>query len=130
MGARAAELPTQLDAMTRRGDLSAAAGKLDDDAMKPRELPSGVRFLGVWTPQYEDMLEPLDEFAREAMLEEESENQEWTLAYTHAFPGGYLEDGVIYLSDDEGNSVISLTIEPLLGLSRHRLAVFGREESC
>ena len=91
------------------------SGKLDDDAMKPRELPNGVRFLGVWTPQYEDMLQPMDEFAREAMLEEEGEDQRWTIAYTHAFPAGYLEDGVVYLSDDDGNSIISLTIEPLLG---------------
>jgi hypothetical protein len=90
-------------------------GQLDDDVFKPRELPSGVRFLGVWTPQYEDILEPMDEFTREAMLEEDSEEQQWTIAYTHAFPGGYLEDSVVYLTDDDGNSVISLTVEPLLG---------------
>jgi len=90
-------------------------GQLDDDVFKPRELPNGVRFLGVWTPQYEDMLQPMDEFAREAMLEEDPENQTWTVGYTHAFPGGYLEDSVVYLSDEDGESIISLTVEPLLG---------------
>ena len=49
------------------------------------------------------------------MLEQDSEEQQWTIAYTHAFPGGYLEDSVVYLTDDDGNSVISLTVEPLLG---------------
>lgn len=90
-------------------------GRLDDDAFRPRELPSGVRFLGVWTPQYEEMVTPLDEFERDAMLEEEAEDQRWTVVYTHTFPGGYLEDGVVYLTDDDGSTVISLTVEPLLG---------------
>jgi Tfp pilus assembly protein FimT len=90
-------------------------GQLDDDAFKPRDLPRGIRFLGVWSPQYEDMVEPMDEFAREAMLSEAPEDQRWTVVYTHAFPGGYLEDSVVYLTDENGNSVISLTVEPLLG---------------
>lgn len=90
-------------------------GQLDDDAFKPRNLPSGTRFLGVWSPQYGDMVEPMDEFAREAMLAEAPEDQQWTVVYTHAFPGGYLEDTVVYLTDEDGASVISLTVEPLLG---------------
>jgi hypothetical protein len=90
-------------------------GQLDDDAFKPRNLPSGTRFLGVWSPQYGAMVEPMDEFAREAMLAEAPEDQLWTVVYTHAFPGGYLEDTVIYLTDEDGVSVISLTVEPLLG---------------
>jgi hypothetical protein len=90
-------------------------GQLDDDAFKPRNLPSGTRFLGVWSPQYGAMVEPMDEFAREAMLAEAPEDQLWTIVYTHAFPGGYLEDTVVYLTDEDGVAIISLTVEPLLG---------------
>jgi len=49
-------------------------GQLDDDAFKARNLPPGTRFLGVWSPQYGEMVEPMDEFAREAMLAEDPED--------------------------------------------------------
>ena len=90
-------------------------GQLDDDAFKPRDLPSGTRFLGVWSPQYGEIVEPMDEFAVEAMRAEDPELQQWTVVYTHAFPGGYLEDTVVYLADEDGDTVISLTVDPLLG---------------
>ncbi|MEE2829012.1 MAG: prepilin-type N-terminal cleavage/methylation domain-containing protein [Myxococcota bacterium] len=81
----------------------------------PRILGANVRFLGIWTPQYEETVRPMDEFEYEAMLQEPEEEQTWTVAYTHAFPGGYLEDSVIYLTDDDNSTVISLTVDPLLG---------------
>ena len=90
-------------------------GKLDDDAFQLRKLPSGVRFMGVWTPQYGETVKPMDEFDAASMAKEESEDQQWTIIYTHAFPGGYLEDTVIYLSDEDEDTVMSLIIEPLLG---------------
>ncbi len=87
----------------------------DEEAFEKRELPSGVRFAGVWTPQYEDVLEPLDEYELESMLAEPIEDQVWTTAYTHVFPGRYIEDTVVYLSDDSGEDVWSITVEPLTG---------------
>ncbi|HCP44782.1 MAG TPA: hypothetical protein DIU15_01950 [Deltaproteobacteria bacterium] len=85
---------------------------------RKRELPSGTRFFGVWTPEAEDVVRPMDEFEVEAMLREEPEDQKWRMAYTHIFPGGYMEDTVVYLSDDEGQSITSLVVDPLIGRVR------------
>lgn len=88
-------------------------GEVSDDVFSLRTLPEGLRFVGAWTPQYEEVVEPLDEYELEAMLREEPEDQKWTLVYTHVFPGGYVEDTVVYLGDADGTSVVSITIEPL-----------------
>lgn len=89
---------------------------LEEHAFELRELPDGVRFAGVWTPQGGDeAVKPLDEYEIEAMLREAPEDQQWTTMYTHVFPGRYIEDTVIYLSDDSGESVWSITVEPLTG---------------
>ncbi len=88
---------------------------VEDGIFRKRELPRGVHFWGVWTPQYEDPLKPLSSIERDAMLEEPDDEQKWTVAHTHVFPGGYMEDTVVYLTDDEGEDVISLVVEPLMG---------------
>ncbi|MCP4871011.1 MAG: prepilin-type N-terminal cleavage/methylation domain-containing protein [Proteobacteria bacterium] len=89
---------------------------IEEHAFAPRELPQGVRFAGVWTPQGgEDEVKPLDEYEVEAMLREAPEDQQWTTMYTHVFPGRYIEDTVVYLSDDSGESIWSITVEPLTG---------------
>jgi len=89
---------------------------LEEHAFEPRTLPDGVRFAGVWTPQGGDeATAPLDEYEVEAMLREAPEDQQWTTMYTHVFPGRYIEDTVVYLSDDSGESVWSITVEPLTG---------------
>jgi len=85
----------------------------EDDQFIQRELPRDVRFVGAWTPQYEDVVEPLDEYELEAMLREEPEDQKWTVVYTHIFPGGYIEDTVVYLGDQSGEDLMSIAIEPL-----------------
>jgi type II secretory pathway pseudopilin PulG len=85
----------------------------EDDKFVQRELPHGVRFIGAWTPQYDEVVDPLDEYELEAMLREEPEDQVWTIVYTHIFPGGYIEDTVVYLGDEAGTDLMSITIEPL-----------------
>jgi len=85
----------------------------EDKIFEPRKLPGGVFFLGAWTPQHEEIVEPLDEYELEAMLREEPEDQQWTIVYTHMFAGGYSEDTVLYIGNEEGDYVRSITVEPL-----------------
>jgi prepilin-type N-terminal cleavage/methylation domain-containing protein len=89
-----------------------------DEAFERRKLPGSTRFWGVWTPQYDEVLKPMDEFEAEAMLREEEADQEWRVVYTHIFPGGYMEDTVVYLSDESGESITSLVVDPLIGRVR------------
>ncbi len=91
-----------------------AMGQEDDDFGR-RQLPTDVRFWGVWTPAVNEVVKPLDEYEREAMEEEDPEDQQWTVVYTHIFPAGYMEDTVIYLSNEEGDSMTTITVEPLTG---------------
>ncbi len=86
-----------------------------DEHLVRREL-GAVRFAGVWTPQYDQPVEPLDEYELEAMMRELPEDQKWTVVYTHVFPGAYTEDSVIYLSDETGDDIYSIRVEPLTGL--------------
>ncbi len=88
---------------------------VEDGIFRKRELPRGVHFWGVWTPQYEDPVQPLGQMELEAMLEEDPEEQKWTTAHTHVFPGGYMEDTVVYLTDEDGEDITSLVVEPLMG---------------
>jgi prepilin-type N-terminal cleavage/methylation domain-containing protein len=87
----------------------------EEDDFARRQLPSDVRFWGVWTPATDEVIKPLDEYEREAMEQEDPANQEWTVAYTHIFPAGYMEDTVIYMSNPEGDSMTTITVEPLTG---------------
>ena len=90
----------------------------EDEAFAKRKLPGSTRFWGVWTPQHDEVVRPMDEFEVEAMLREDPEAQEWRVVYTHIFPGGYMEDTVVYLSDAEGETITSLTVDPLIGRVR------------
>lgn len=89
-------------------------GDEEDDFVR-RQLPSDVRFWGVWTPATDEVVRPLDQFEREAMEQQDPENQKWTVVYTHIFPAGYMEDTVIYLSDDDGDDITTILVEPLTG---------------
>ncbi len=90
----------------------------EDEAFAKRELPGSTRFWGAWTPQHDEVVRPMDEFEVEAMLREDPEAQEWRVVYTHIFPGGYMEDTVVYLSDESGETITSLTVDPLIGRVR------------
>lgn len=82
---------------------------LEDEVFKTRQLPPNVVFKGIWTPQWDDVVEPHDE------LPEEEEEE--LIVYTHIFPEGYMEDSVIYLMDNS-ESILSLVVEPLTGRVR------------
>lgn len=80
-----------------------------------RTLPDDVRFWGVFTPQYDEIVKPMDEYELEAQRGVPPDEQEVRIVYTHVFPGGYMEDTVVYLSDASGEDITSLTVEPLIG---------------
>ena len=91
----------------------------EDDDFGARELPGDVRFWGVWTPQSGDeIVKPMDEYELAAMADTPAEEQKWTIVYTHVFPGGYMEDTVVYLSNPEGDDITSIVVEPLTGRVR------------
>lgn len=77
------------------------------------EFPKSVRFWGVWTPMFDEVQKPHDEFELEQVQQEEQ--PEFRVVYTHVFPGGYMEDSVVYVSDESGEDITSLVVEPLIG---------------
>jgi len=82
---------------------------LEDKVFAIRRLPQNVVFKGIWTPQWDDVVEPQDPTPEE--------EEEELIVYTHIFPEGYMEDSVIYLMDDS-ESILSLVVEPLTGRVR------------
>jgi len=82
---------------------------IEDDVFDLVELPGSIRFMGVWSPQWDDVVEPQD--PPPDPDDEEAENR---IVYTHIFPEGYMEDTVIYLMDRR-EMVMSLVVEPLTG---------------
>ena len=85
---------------------------VENEVIRPRELPNSVVFKGIWSPQWDDVVEPQD-----PPPEEEDEE---IIVYTHIFPEGYMEDTVVYLVD-RSESEISLIVEPLTGRIRVEL---------
>jgi len=85
---------------------------LEDEVFKIRQLPQNVVFMGIWTPQWDDVVEPQDPTPEE--------EEEELIVYTHIFPEGYMEDSVIYLVDRD-ESILSLVVEPLTGRVRAEL---------
>ncbi len=83
---------------------------VEDEVFELVELPKQVRFLGVWSPQWADVVEPQDP-------PPEEEDEERLIVYTHIFPEGYMEDTVVYLVDRQ-ELVMSLVVEPLTGRVR------------
>jgi type II secretory pathway pseudopilin PulG len=77
------------------------------------ELPDSVRFYGVWTPMFDEVQRPHDEYELEQVQQEAQ--PKYRVVYTHVFPGGYMEDSVVYVSDKTGEDITSLVVEPLIG---------------
>jgi prepilin-type N-terminal cleavage/methylation domain-containing protein len=69
------------------------------------ELPDNVRMVGVLTYAFDDVVEP----SEEAPASPEDEVR----VSTTFFPSGYVEDTVVYLSDDR--QIWSLILDPLTG---------------
>ncbi len=85
---------------------------VEDEVFKIRQLPHSVDFIGVWSPQFDDVVTRQDP--------PPEEDDEHVIVYTHIFPEGYMEDTVIYLDDKHG-TVMSLIVEPLTGRVRAEL---------
>jgi hypothetical protein len=62
---------------------------------------------------FDEVQKPHDEFEIEQVQQEEQ--PEFRIIYTHVFPGGYMEDSVVYVSDESGQDITSLVVEPLIG---------------
>ena len=63
--------------------------------VEPQQLPRSVRFLGVRTPQFRQIVKS-------------------GMAYTHFFPNGWAERTLVYLEDSSG-AKMTLEVEPLTG---------------
>jgi prepilin-type N-terminal cleavage/methylation domain-containing protein len=90
----------------------------DEEEFAKRSLPPDVQFYAVWTPQYDEPVKPMDEYERAAADSGFGDKPKSRVVYTHIFPGGYMEDTVVYLSDLEGKTVTSIVVEPLTGRVR------------
>ena len=77
------------------------------------EFPNTVRFWGAWTPMFDEIQKPHDEFELEQI--QQDSDPKYRVVYTHVFPGGYMEDTVVYVSDQTGEDITSLLVEPLIG---------------
>lgn len=93
-------------------DLEATAGRfegLSDPALESEvELPNGSFFAWVYTPQYEDPVEPNDPPAEDP--------EEQAIAYSYIFPNGFIEHTVVRIADiDEPEQGFTLEIEPVSG---------------
>lgn len=71
------------------------------------ELPRGTRFGGVYTPQYEELVEPSGE---------EEDPEDPLIAYSYIFANGYAEQAIIQIvSEREPDEGYTVEIEPLSG---------------
>jgi prepilin-type N-terminal cleavage/methylation domain-containing protein len=94
------------------------------DGFGKRELPSSVRFCGVWTPAHDEPVRPLSPGELAAEQGKPPEERTPRTVYTHVFPGGWMEDTLVFLCDESGGDVTTLAVEPLLG----RVKVIEGEE--
>jgi len=76
------------------------------------QLPSGTRFGWVYTPQYEEPVEPRDEEIDSDFDDEEDHR----VVYSFIFPDGYMEQTLIRLVDeDDEEDGLTIEVEPLSG---------------
>lgn len=72
------------------------------------ELPHGTRFGSVWTPQYEEPVQPSGEG--------EEDPEEPLVAYSYLFPNGYAEPTLVQLVEvDDPEEGYTIVVEPMSG---------------
>ncbi len=83
---------------------------LSDPALESQvQLPTGSRIAWVWTPQYDEPVEPSDD-------PPEDEDDLGVVAYSHIFNNGYVEHTLIRIEDvDDPEDGFTIEIEPLSG---------------
>ena len=83
--------------------------QLQDSFATKKELPRGTRFGGVYTPQYDEMMEP-------SGVDITEDPDEAVVVYSYIFPNGFTEHTVVQLVDvDDPDSGYTVEIEPLSG---------------
>jgi len=82
--------------------------KLTDKFHKRMDLPSGLRFGGVYTPQYGEFVQPSGD--------DEVDSEDAKIVYSYVFANGFSEHTVIHLVDEnDPESGFTIEIEPLSG---------------
>jgi hypothetical protein len=80
------------------------------------QLPEGLRFVSVYTPQYEEPLRPHTPEERARLKERPDEDDPPRVAYSHVFASGFAEYTLVQVVNDEderdGYTVI---VDPLSG---------------
>ncbi|MCP4809468.1 MAG: hypothetical protein GY884_29380 [Proteobacteria bacterium] len=86
---------------------------LSDPALEGMvELPTGVRFAWVWTPQYGEPVEPSDE----PPDPEDFEEDPGEVVYSYIFADGTAEQTLVRIADvDDDDDGYTLEVEPLSG---------------
>ncbi len=79
------------------------------------ELPESVHFCGIWTPAHEEPVRPLTPEELESEQGKPDDERQPRILYTHVFPGGWMEDTLVFLCDEDGTDITSLVVEPLMG---------------
>jgi type II secretory pathway pseudopilin PulG len=87
--------------------------KLSDRFGKKFELPTGVAFGGVYTPQYEEMVVPTFE---DELVDEEAGEDHRLRVHSYIFASGFTEHTVVWLVDvDNPEDGYTIEVEPLSG---------------
>ncbi len=83
---------------------------LSDQALDTQvQMPTGTRIAWVWTPQYDDPVEPSED-------PPEDEDDPGVIAYSHIFNNGFVEHTLIRIEDeDDPEEGFTIEIEPLSG---------------
>lgn len=83
---------------------------LSDPALDAQvQMPAGTRIAWVWTPQYDEPVEPSDD-------PPEDEDDMGVVAYSHIFNNGYVEHTLIRIEDiEDPDDGFTIEIEPLSG---------------
>ena len=106
---------------------------LDNEAFRSEvELPGNSYFAWVWTPQYDEPIEPQvdwvggDEFDPEEVDPDEGP----TIVYTYIFPNGHTEHTVLRIATiDDPADGFTLEVEPLSGKVHMHDEPFDIEDS-
>ena len=94
------------EVLEKRGRFSG----LSDPALESTvQMPPGTRIAWIWTPQYDDVVEPGDD-------PPEDEEDPGVVAYSHIFSNGFVEHTLIRIEDeDDSDDGFTIEVEPLSG---------------
>jgi prepilin-type N-terminal cleavage/methylation domain-containing protein len=90
--------------------------KLSEGLSETRKLPGGIRFGGVYTPQYPEMMRP-EAYGGDELKSFNAEGEEIPgKVFSYVFPNGMSEHTVIWIvTEDDPKDGYTIEIEPLSG---------------